>query len=304
MSFKCGTVSVVGKANVGKSSFINAVIKEKVSIVSPKPQTTRNNIIGVYNSEDCQIVFIDTPGIYEGKDKLGEYMTKSIKQAVADVDVLLVMIDGSKEIGDREIKLITENKGKKIIVLVSKIDLLSFERLYPKLSKLNDLDFVEDIIPFSSNKNKNIDVIIDSIKKLLPESSKEDCMFSEDEYTDKSVKFIASETIREKALWLLQDEIPHGIGVQIVSWQEETNITTIHADIICDRESHKSIIIGKKGEMLGKIGSAARLDIEKILNCKVNLQLFVKVKEDWKNNPALLNQIGYNRYDIEEWRNL
>ncbi len=298
MSFKCGTVGVIGRANVGKSSFINAIIKEKVSIVSPKPQTTRNNIMGIYNDNDSQIVFVDTPGVYESKDKLGDYMNKSVIQASDDVDILIVMFDGSRDFTQKDFDLLKRNSDKKVLLLISKTDLVTFEQMYPKLSKLNDLNVV-DIIPFSSVKRSNLDVILDKIKTLLPDSTPQQCLFDREDYTDKSVKFIAAETIREKTLWYLSEEVPHGIGVHIAVWEEEQNFVRICADIICDKDSHKPIIIGKKGSGLKKIGSAARQDIERMLGKKVNLELWVKVKEDWKNNTALLNEIGYNRYDIE-----
>lgn len=298
MSFKCGTVGVIGRANVGKSSFINAMIKEKVSIVSPKPQTTRNNILGIYNDKDSQIVFVDTPGVYDSKDKLGDYMNKSVIQASEDVDVLIVMFDGSRDFTQKDFELVKRNTGKKILLLISKTDIVTFEKMYPKLAGLNNLDVV-DIIPFSSVKRTNLDVILEKLKTLLPESSIEECLYDREEYTDKSVKFIAAETIREKTLWYLNEEVPHGIGVHVAVWEEEENFVRICADIICDKDSHKPIIIGKKGSGLKKIGSAARQDIERMLDKKVNLELWVKVKEDWKNNTALLNQIGYNRYDIE-----
>lgn len=298
MSFKCGTVGVIGRANVGKSSFINAMIKEKVSIVSPKPQTTRNNILGIYNDKDSQIVFVDTPGVYESKDKLGDYMNKSVVQASEDVDVLIVMFDGSRDFTQKDFELVKRNSDKKILLLISKTDIVTFEKMYPKLAGLNNLDVV-DIIPFSSVKRTNLDVILEKLKTLLPESSIEECLYDREEYTDKSVKFIAAETIREKTLWYLNEEVPHGIGVHVAVWEEEENFVRICADIICDKDSHKPIIIGKKGSGLKKIGSAARQDIERMLDKKVNLELWVKVKEDWKNNTALLNQIGYNRYDIE-----
>ena len=298
MSFKCGTVGVIGRANVGKSSFINAIIKEKVSIVSPKPQTTRNNIMGIYNDNDSQIVFVDTPGVYESKDKLGDYMNKSVIQASDDVDILIVMFDGSRDFTQKDFDLLKRNSDKKVLLLISKTDLVTFEQMYPKLSKLNDLNVV-DIIPFSSVKRSNLDVILDKIKTLLPDSTPQQCLFDREDYTDKSVKFIAAETIREKTLWYLSEEVPHGIGVHIAVWEEEQNFVRICADIICDKDSHKPIIIGKKGSGLKKIGSAARQDIERMLGKRVNLELWVKVKEDWKNNTALLNEIGYNRYDIE-----
>ncbi len=299
MSFKFGYVGIVGAPNVGKSSLLNAIIREKVAIVSPKPQTTRDAIIGIYNNDNCQIVFVDTPGIHKSKDSLGESMNKYSFSTASDVDVLIVMIDGSKKIGEDEIKFIKRfEKNDNLILVVSKTDLTNFEKLYPSLAKLNELSFLKDIIPISSHKNRNIDVLIDSVLKLLPEGKREDAPFDTDMYTDKSVRFMAGEMIREKALYNLQDEIPHGVAVVVYEWEEDDNKALISADIICDKNGHKSIIIGEKGKMLKKIGTEARIDIEKMLGKRVNLNLFVKVRNNWKNNIAILQEIGYNNTDM------
>lgn len=293
--FKCGSVSIVGKPNVGKSSLINAIIKEKVSIVSPKPQTTRNNIVGIYNDEDSQIVFVDTPGIFNSDSHLGSFMNKSVNAISHDTDVVVVMIDGSKNDLESQLPLVKKFKDDdNVILVISKTDLTTFEKLYPELAKCNEVGFVKDIIPISSHKNRNIDVLINSIKKLLPIRDREDAMFETDIYTTKSVKFIASEIIREKMLWLLQDEIPHGVAVYISDWIDEGTLIQINADIICEKDNHKQIIIGKGGKMLKDIGTRARIDIENMLDVKVNLKLFVKVKNNWKNNLSILDQIGYN----------
>jgi len=297
--FRCGTVSIVGRPNVGKSSLINAIIREKVSIVSPKPQTTRNNIVGIYNDKDSQIVFIDTPGIFNSDSHLGSFMNKSVNAISHDSDVVIVMIDGSKNELGSQLSLVNKFKEvDNVILVISKTDLTTFEKLYPELAKCNEVNFIKDIIPISSHKNRNIDVLINSIKKLLPIIDRSEVMFETDIYTTKSVKFIASEIIREKMLWLLQDEIPHGVAVYISNWNDDGNIVEINADIICDKDNHKQIIIGKSGKMVKDIGTRARIDIEKMLDCKVNLKLFVKVKSNWKNNLSILDQIGYN--DNEE----
>jgi GTPase len=301
MSYKLGKVAIIGKANVGKSSFLNAMLKQKISIVSPKPQTTRNDILGVLSDKEYQIVFIDTPGMHISTNKLGEYMNRSINQAIDDVDIILIMLDGTKKIGEEDLKLIERFKDskQKVIVLISKTDLSSYERIYPELTKLQPYDYLCDVIPFSSHTGENLDVILESIIKVLPEGKKEDALFSDDEVTDKSVKFMASEIIREKMLWLLQEEVPHGVVVDIPTWEEEDNFINIYANIICEKENHKKIIIGSKGSMIKEIGTRARIDIEKLVNKHINLNLNVKVKEDWKNNIGFISEVGYNLSDFK-----
>jgi len=298
MRLKYGNVGIIGKPNVGKSSLMNAIIKEKVSIVSPKPQTTRNNVMGIYNDEQSQIVFVDTPGIFKSDSRLGDYMNRSVASIASDVDILLVLIDGTKSINEETVNLIKRFKNEKVILVVTKTDLMTFEKLYPKLGILNSLDFVIDIIPLSSHKNKNIDVLLDVIKKNLDEFDESELMYERDEYTNKSVKFLASEIIREKILLALDDEVPHGVAISIISWDEDENFVKISADIICERDSHKGIILGKRGQMVKQIGQSARHDIEKMLGKKVYLEIFVKVKNNWKNSLAFLNDVGYNNDEI------
>ncbi|MBR4745648.1 MAG: GTPase Era [Clostridia bacterium] len=295
MSFKSGFVAILGEPNVGKSTLINTLIKEKVAIVSPKPQTTRDKIIGVYNDQDSQIVFIDTPGMHTSKNKLDEFMSKSIDSAKRGVDVILLVIDGSRKITSSDIEIIKTYDKQKVILVVNKIDLSSFEELYPKLEQFNDLKNIVDIVPLSAKRGDNIQVLIDIIKKYLPSGVK---YFDNDVYTDKSVRYIVKEIVREKALWYLQDEVPHGIAVEIVEFTESENLVTIAADIICEKQSHKSIIIGKDGSMLKKIGVAAREDIEKVVNGKVMLKLFVKVREDWRDNNKYIKDLGYEQNDL------
>ncbi len=287
--FSIGTVCLVGKSNVGKSSLINAIIREKVSIVSPKPQTTRDNIIGVYNDEDSQIVFIDTPGLFKSDSKLGDAMNKGVRQARDDADVILVLVDGSKGIKDEDITFVQSfSKFDNVILVVTKTDLTTFEKLYPHLDKVNKLSFLADIVPISSHKNRNVDVLIDAVKKLLPKGDKKDFMFDTDMFTNKSVKFMAGEIIREKLLLALDDEVPHGIAIHIYKWEEGYSLAKIYVDIICEKERHKPLIIGKRGAMLKKVGQNARIDIEKMLGKQVYLEMFVKVKENWKNNADVL----------------
>lgn len=293
--FKSGFVTIIGKPNVGKSTLLNRIINEKVAIVSPKPQTTRNKIIGILNDEESQIVFIDTPGIHKSKNKLDEYMQDSVDSAVKDVDILLILIDGSKPIREKDIDLIKSYDNKNTIIVVNKIDISEFNKLIPSLQVFNELKNVKDIVPVSAKTGKNIDVLVDVIKKHLSEGEK---YFLNDEFTDKTERFLVSEAIREKVLILLQDEIPHGVAVDIIEYKETPTLYTISADLICERDSHKKIIIGKGGEMLKKIGTNARKEIEAIVGTKVMLNLYVKVRENWRNSKNYVNEYGYNKKDL------
>lgn len=297
---KCGFVAIVGRPNAGKSTLVNALVGQKVSIVSPKAQTTRNNIIGVVNSSDYQIVLVDTPGQNSAKNGLDDYMQKSIKGAVSGVDLVVVAIDGSKPSFEQEKNIINKYTGQNIpvVVAVTKIDLLAGEKLFKILSSFNDLDNVQDIVPISSVKNRNIDELIKVMLKFLPEIDEKNRYYGEDEYTDKSLKFICSEIIREKALYFLDKEIPHGIAVSIVYYKEGDGLTSVDAEIICEKDSHKNIIIGKGGSMLKKIGHEARVSFQKVIQQKVDLHLWVRVKENWRDNIGFLNDIGYNNKEI------
>ena len=294
---KSGFVAILGQPNVGKSTLLNAILKEKVSIVSPKPQTTRNKILGIYNDNESQIVFIDTPGIHNSHNKLDEYMNKSINVAKQDVDVLLYVIDGTKKITDQTIGILNKytKNVENIILVVNKIDDTTYAKLYPELSKCNNLENIKDIVPVSALKSKNLEELIKVIKSYLKDDVK---YFDEDIYTDQSIKFLVGEVIREKALWLLQDELPHGIAIEIVQFNELEDICEIDADIIIEKSSHKQIIIGKNGAMLKNIGIKSRQDIEKIVDKHVMLKLFVKVREDWRNSASVVKSLGYNQQDL------
>ena len=290
--YSIGTVCLVGKSNVGKSSLVNALVREKVSIVSPKPQTTRDNIRGVYTDSDSQIVFIDTPGLFKSDSKLGDKMNKNVRLAKDEADVILVLVDGSKGIKDEDINFVESfNKLNNVILVVTKTDLTTFEKLYPHLDKVNKLSFLADIVPISSHKNRNLSVLLDAIKKLLPKGTKEDFLFDADIFTNKSVKFMAAEIIREKLLLALDDEVPHGLAIYVYKWEESFSLAKIYVDIICDKARHKPLIIGKGGSMLKKVGQNARIDIEKMLGKQVYLEIFVKVKENWKNNEEVLSML-------------
>lgn len=294
---KSGFVAILGQPNVGKSTLLNAILNEKVSIVSPKPQTTRDKILGIYNDEDTQIVFIDTPGIHNAGNKLDEYMNKAISSAKNDVDVLVYVIDGTKKINDQTINILNRytKDVKNIILVVNKIDDTTYEKLYPELNKLNALECIKDIIPVSAMKGKNLDELLKVIKSYLTDDVR---YYDDDIYTDKSVKFLVGEIIREKALWLLQDELPHGVAIEIVRFEEGERLTEIDADIIIEKSTHKQIIIGSKGQMLKNIGTKSRIDIEKLLDTKVMLKLFVKVREDWRHKDSVLKSLGYNQQDL------
>lgn len=289
---KSGFVAILGEPNVGKSTLLNAILDEKVSIVSPKPQTTRNKILGIYNDDDGQIVFIDTPGIHKAKNKLDEYMSKAITTAKTDVDVILYVIDATKKITDNTIENLNKySQNANVILVVNKMDDTTYEKIYPELTKCNSLSSIKDIVPVSAKKTKNLDELIKVIKTYLHEDVK---YFDDDIYTDQSIKQMVAEIIREKALWLLQDELPHGIAIEIARFDENAPITEIDADIILEKASHKSIVIGKNGSMLKNIGTKARQDIEKLLGAQVMLKLFVKVREDWRNSTSTVKSLGYN----------
>ena len=296
MTYKSGYVSLVGKANAGKSTLINALIGEKVAIVSPKPQTTRNNILGILTKEYTQLVFVDTPGIHTSKNALDKYMMKNVRSAIGGSDIIVYLIDGSKKLTDDEIdyvKHLTE-KENPVIVAVTKIDVTKYEKVYPMLARLSEIKGIKEIIPLSSLKKRNLDVLEDAILKLLPDSEEKNFLFAEDEYTDKSLRFLVAEIVREKALYLYDEEIPHGIAIEVVRFEEKPKIAEIDIDITCERDSHKSILIGKHGYKLRELGEQSRHDMENLLNKKVMLKLFVKTKKNWRNRPNEISNVGYN----------
>ena len=290
---RTGFVAVVGRPNVGKSSLINALVGSKVSITGPKPQTTRNKILGIKTGENYQIVFVDTPGEIKPKNELGEYMKKSIDTAINGIDVLLIVLDGTR-IDDRDFKLIDKYKNVKvpIFVCVNKTDVSKYDEVYPSLAKLNELPYIAEFVSTSAKTGKNIDELTQKLVDKLPEG---EFMFDEDAITDKSIRFLTSEIIREKALIYLQEEIPHGIAVDIPKFDEKPRMVDIEAEIVAIKENHKPIIIGKNGDMLKKIGISARKEIEELVGKKVNLHLFVKVRENWQDNLSTLRDFGYDK---------
>lgn len=296
MAFKSGFVAVIGKPNVGKSSLINAIIGEKVCITSPKPQTTRNKILGIYNTPNFQMIFVDTPGVQNTKSALGEYMSEASSAGADGVDAIVILLDATS-VNDTDYNLIKKYQNAKVpvYVVVNKIDLSSFEKLYPTLAKLNQFYWVKKFITVSALKRQNLDLLIEDLENCLPQGEP---LYSTEEYTDRPIKFIASEMIREKALLYLQQEIPHGIAVELSRFDETDKGTIIDADIICESERHKQIIIGSGGSMLKKIGMSARAEISNLVNQNVVLKLFVKVKPNWRNSRSMLLDLGYNDKDL------
>ena len=290
-SFRSGFVAILGRPNVGKSSIMNRFVGEKVAIVSNHPQTTRSRLLGVATHADWQIVFVDTPGLHKPRTKLGEYMVKAANDAREGVDAVLCVVDG-QFIGasDRAILEDVAQMGCPKFLAVNKIDLCEPEKLMPQLQKLNDLGF-DQIVCVSARRGDRMDELLSMLVSAMPEGPK---YFPDDMMTDQPERVLCAEIIREKALWNLRDEVPHGVGVEMLSIKEvRPGLTEIHANIYCERASHKSIIIGKQGAMLGKIGSEARRDIEKLLNTHVSLKFWVKVREDWRNRAGDLRALGY-----------
>lgn len=299
MSYKFGYIAVVGKPNAGKSTLVNFLTKNKVAIVSPKAQTTRNNILGILTTEHFQLVFIDTPGLHKSKNALDKFMNKNIRSAEAGADVILYLIDSTKIIDEFEYDYLTSLKQKsdgEIIIVLNKVDLVKKPKLLLTLQELSTLGF-ENIVPISAKTGENADSLMDMILKYLPESQTKNFLYDEDYYTDKSLKFMVSEIVREKALYYLNDEIPHGISVNITKFEQKPTLLVVEADIICEKDSHKSIIIGKNGTMIKKIGQNAREDMEALVGTKVLLKLFVKVKKDWRENINFLTEFGYKNED-------
>lgn len=291
--FKSGFVTVIGKTNVGKSSIINRLVGEKVSAVANKTQTTRKNIRAIVNTDNAQIIFIDTPGFHKAKSKLGKEMCEVAIESIPDVDTVIYVIDAKEKSIDENVIEKLKEANKKVILIINKIDLIDKKKVAELINTYKNLYNFTAIIPVSVKKNENVDAIIDEIISTLDEG---EAYYDVDKYTDQTMRELAEETIREKALKLLQDEVPHGIYVEVTKMKlrktkNKENIYDIDANIYCLRNSHKGIIIGKGGQMLKKIGTYAREDLERMFDTKVNLSLLVKVKEDWINNQKIVNKI-------------
>ncbi len=297
--FKSGFVTLIGRPNVGKSTLMNHLIGQKIAITSEKPQTTRNRIQTVYTDERGQIIFLDTPGIHKAKNKLGEYMVNVAENTLKEVDVILWLVEPTTFIGAGE-RHIAEQLSKiktPVILVINKIDTIKTkEEILTFIVAYKDILKFAEIIPVSALKEMNIDDVKNSIFKYLPEGPQ---FYDEDTVTDQPMRQIAAELIREKALRMLDDEIPHGIAVMIDRMKERPNgIIDIDATIVCERDSHKGIIIGKGGSMLKRIGTAARMEIENLMDTKVNLKLWVKVRREWRDSDLYMKNYGYNPKDV------
>lgn len=292
--FKSGFVTIIGRPNVGKSTLLNRLIGQKIAIISHKPQTTRKNILGILSEEDLQIIFTDTPGIHAPATKLGEFMVKSAEGAMQDSDCILFLVEPRASIGKTEEKIIEDLKGADIpvILVINKIDTVKKEELFKIITTYTESFDFEAVIPISARHRDGLDILKEEIKKHIKEGP---MFYPEDMVTDQPERQITAELIREKLLHCLDKEIPHGIAIEIFSMKEKKNIVDIEANIYCEKASHKSIIIGKGGQMLKEVGSQAREDIEKMLDKKVLLKLWVKVKEGWRNSNYLIKNFGFEQ---------
>ena len=298
---KSAFIALTGRPNVGKSSLLNCMLKQKIAIVSSKPQTTRTRIMGILTENEYQLVFIDTPGMHKPKTTLGQYMVRSINESVMGVDACVLVVEADKEVGKTELMLIEKFKKTQtpVVLAINKIDMLKDkEQLLELILSYSNLYNFEAVVPVCAVDGKGVDELIDELKKLCNEGGH---FFEADALTDQPEKVLAAEMIREKILRLTDKEIPHGTAVVIerMRTREDANILDIDATIYCERSTHKGIIIGKGGSMLKKISTYARQDMEKFFDCKVNLQTWVKVKEDWRNREALLNNFGFNQKDFD-----
>ncbi|MCB2288787.1 GTPase Era [Clostridium sp. CS001] len=291
--FKSGFVTIIGRPNVGKSTLINFIMGEKLSIVSNRPQTTRNNIQTILTNKDSQIIFVDTPGMHKPRHKLGEYMVKVAKQSTSEVDVILFITTPGDEIEPGDIHILEQFKdiNTPVFLLVNKIDENTQERVAKTIKSYSEYFSFKEIIPISAMKGKNVDVVTNLIAENIPEGP---MYYPEDMITDQQERFIITEIIREKALKLLSQEVPHGIAVEIISMKrDEKNLYNIEANMLCEKDSHKGIIIGKGGKTLKQISTYARQDIVKFLGENVYLRLWVKVKKEWRDTSSILKDLGY-----------
>jgi GTP-binding protein Era len=294
--FRSGYVSIVGKPNVGKSTLLNSIIGEKIAIVSPKPQTTRDRIAGILNIPEAQIIFIDTPGIHRPRHKLGEAMVREAKEAIKEVDIILFMVEPKlPDIRDRLIIDVFKDAGKPVFLLINKIDKIKKTEILPVIDSYKEIYSFDEIIPISALKGDGKEHLINTIVKYLPEGIK---YYPEDMLTDRTERFMVSEIIREKIIYKTEEEIPYSVAVEITEWSErqtegKEKVIFIHANIYVEREGQKGIIIGKKGARLKSIGMAARQEIERLLDARVFLELQVKTKKDWRSDLRILKELGY-----------
>ena len=293
MITKTGIFSVVGRPNAGKSTLTNALCGSKVAIVSDKPQTTRTRITGVVNKDDCQMIFLDTPGLHKPKTRLGDYMVKVITDTVTDVDTVLLMVEPVARIGIPEQMLMDKIKEFDLpaVLVINKIDTVEKETLLSVISAYTEAHNFDAVIPISAKTGDGLDILVEELKGMCFESPQ---LVPDGMISDQPERQLVAEIIREKLLQNLDKEVPHGVAVEIEQMKEENGVEHIAAVIYCERKTHKGIIIGKNGAMLKKIGASARVEIEEMLDCKVFLQLWVKIKEDWRNNPAQIRNFGYS----------
>lgn len=290
---KSGIVAVVGKANAGKSTLINVLVGEKVSIVSPKPQTTRDRIEAVLNGDNYQIVFEDTPGIYRAKSRLNDVMQRTVDRTAKDVDVVLFVIDGNDGLLEEDLKLLGRYTGKTVPVVVAftKIDIMPEEKMYDELKEFSDIEGIKEVVPISARKGKNLKKLVSILVSLLPEG---ESIYGDDVISNKSERFMVSEIMREKILLKYDKEIPHGVCITVNKFERRKDgLYDINLDIICEKQNHKAILIGKQGKALKEVSSFAREGMEKFLDAKVFLTVYVKVKENWRDNDVLIKEYGY-----------
>ena len=296
MVTKSGFITIVGRPNVGKSTLINQLAGEKIAITSPKPQTTRTNLHAILTEDNYQMIFVDTPGIHAPKNKLGEYMTQSAHGTLSEVDVVVFVCDATEKTilqGDLKIVDLLRPLKKPVYLVLNKTDAVAKEVLLEKIQILSEKMQFTEIVPLSAKTGDGVKLLKDLLVRALPEGP---AYFPEDILTDTSVRDLCREMIREKILLFTSEEVPHGVGIEIVKFEEAKKnggVTTIDANIYCEKETHKGILIGKQGAMLKKIGTAARKEAEKLLGTRINLRLWVKVREDWRNNPGMLKELGF-----------
>lgn len=294
-AFKSGFISIIGRPNVGKSTFLNHVVGQKIAIMSDKPQTTRNKVQGVVTTEDSQMIYIDTPGIHKPKHRLGDFMVKVAKNTLSEVDIILFMVNATEKIGpgDRFIIDLLENTKKPVFLVINKIDLVHPDELLEIIVTYQSEYQFAEVVPISALNGNNTENLLSTLKKYLPEGPK---YYPEDQVTDHPERFIISEFIREKVLHATREEIPHSVAVAIekIERDEERDMINVMATIIVERDSQKGIVIGKQGSVLKKVGTEARKDIERLLGSKVFLELWVKVKKDWRNRPTNLKEFGFD----------
>ena len=289
---KTAFIAIIGRPNVGKSTLLNAILGEKVAIVSKKPQTTRNRITGIHTVGENQYIFLDTPGIHKPRTKLGDYMVKQTSNTLAGVDTAILVVEARESVGDIEAKMIQrfKSEGIRAILVVNKTDTVRPENIAKTIAAYAEAYDFEAVIPMVAKNGKGVDILLSECEKFLRES---EWFFPDDIVTDQPERQLAAEIIREKLLRMLDEEIPHGTAVTIEEWREEGNLISIRAEIYCEKASHKGIIIGKGGSLIKKIGSYARQDIEKMLNSRVYLDLYVRVKENWRDSNFNISDFGF-----------